>query len=105
MVIVVFALVLGVYARHDNLLPWLAGVYGVLSILALGLYGWDKRAAVRARSRTPELTLHLLALAGGWPGAMLARPLFRHKTRKQPFSGVFWFTVLLNAGMVTVLLW
>lgn len=100
-----FALVLGLYARHDRLLPWLAGAYAVLAVLTLGLYAWDKRAAMQARSRIPEQTLHLLALAGGWPGAMLARPLFRHKTRKQPFAGIFWCTVLLNLMMVVALLW
>ncbi len=103
--IAVFALVLGLYARHDRLLPWLAGAYAVLAVLTLGLYAWDKRAAMQARSRIPEQTLHLLALAGGWPGAMLARPLFRHKTRKQPFTGIFWCTVLLNLAMVAALLW
>ena len=77
----------------------------MLAVLTLGLYAWDKRAAMQARSRIPEQTLHLLALAGGWPGAMLARPLFRHKTRKQPFTGIFWCTVLLNLAMVAALLW
>ncbi len=103
--IAVFALVLGFYARHDRLLPWLAGAYVVLAVFTLGLYAWDKRAAMQARSRIPEQTLHLLALSGGWPGAMLARPLFRHKTRKQPFTGIFWCTVLLNLAMVAALLW
>ena len=98
-------MVLGLYARYDRLLPWLAGAYAVLAVLTLGLYAWDKRAAMQARSRIPEQTLHLLALAGGWPGAMLARPLFRHKTRKQPFTVIFWCTVLLNLAMVAALLW
>lgn len=100
-----FALLLGLYARHDPLLPWLAAVYAGLSVFTLGLYAWDKRAAVHARSRVPEQSLHLLSLAGGWPGSMLARPLFRHKTRKQPFTGIFWCTVLLNMAMVAALLW
>ena len=100
-----FALVLGLYARHDRLLPWLAAAYAALAVLTLGLYAWDKRAAMQARPRIPEQTLHLLALSGGWPGAMLARPLFRHKTRKQPFTGIFWCTVLLNLAMVAALLW
>jgi uncharacterized membrane protein YsdA (DUF1294 family) len=104
MALAVFALVLGIYARHNRLLPYLAGVYAVPSVLVFGLYGWDKRVAVRGGSRTSEQSLHLLALAGGWPGAMLARSLFRHKTRKQPFTGIFWCTVLFNVGTVSVLL-
>lgn len=50
------------------------------------MFGLDKRAALNERQRVPENTLQLLSLAGGWPGALLARPLFRHKTRKQPFA-------------------
>jgi uncharacterized membrane protein YsdA (DUF1294 family)/cold shock CspA family protein len=60
------------------------------------IFALDKRAAVHDRQRVSENTLHLLSLAGGWPGAMLARPLFRHKTRKQPFRTVFWLGVVVN---------
>lgn len=67
MALAVFALVLGIYARHNSLLPYLAGVYAVPSVLVFGLYGWDKRVAVRGGSRTSEQSLHLLALAGGGP--------------------------------------
>ncbi|WP_233151712.1 DUF1294 domain-containing protein [Pelomonas sp. KK5] len=43
-----------------------------------------------------ERTLHLLALACGWPGALLGRQLLRHKSAKRPFSTIFWLTVGLN---------
>ena len=99
-----FALVLGLYARYDRLLPWLAGAYAVLAVLTLGLYAWDKRAAMQARSRIPEQTLPLLALAGGWPGAMLARPLFRHKTRKMSFLVVFYLATAVNLAVLGWLL-
>lgn len=57
--------------------------------------------AGRGYRRVPESHLHLLSLAGGWPGALIAQPVFRHKTIKQPFQGVFWATVVLNmAGLV-----
>jgi uncharacterized membrane protein YsdA (DUF1294 family)/cold shock CspA family protein len=68
------------------------------------MFGLDKRAALNERQRVPEKTLHLLSLAGGWPGALLARPLFRHKTRKQPFRTVFWLTVVVNLVAVGVFL-
>lgn len=76
----------------------LLGAYVVLSAGLFALYGRDKAAARRGGRRTPELTLHLLALAGGWPGALLARRVFRHKTKKQPFRTVFWCTVVVNCA-------
>jgi uncharacterized membrane protein YsdA (DUF1294 family) len=48
-------------------------------------YAADKSAAEQGRWRTSESTLHAVALVGGWPGALVARRVFRHKTRKQPF--------------------
>lgn len=74
------------------------GAYVVLSAGSFAFYGWDKAAARRGGRRTPELTLHLLALAGGWPGALLAQSVFRHKTKKQPFRSIFWCTVVVNCA-------
>jgi uncharacterized membrane protein YsdA (DUF1294 family) len=76
----------------------LAGLYLLISLATLISYGIDKRAAIKGRRRIPESTLHLLALAGGWPGALFAQHLFRHKTVKPAFRVVFWSTVVLNAA-------
>ena len=46
----------------------------------------DKRQAQMGAQRTRESTLLWMAFFGGTPGAYWARSLFRHKTRKQPFS-------------------
>lgn len=73
----------------------LAG-YLLVSAITFMAYAADKSAARQGRWRVPEASLHLLALLGGWPGALLAQRMFRHKTRKQPFRTVFWLTVLLN---------
>ncbi len=78
--------------------------YAVTSVVAFALYGRDKSAAKQGRWRTPELTLHLVSLVGGWPGALLGQRVFRHKTRKQPFRAVFWFTVVANLGAALWLL-
>ncbi|MEM9291040.1 MAG: cold shock and DUF1294 domain-containing protein [Acidobacteriota bacterium] len=67
-----------------------------LSLVTFVAYAIDKSAAQEGGWRTPEQTLHLLALAGGWPGALLAQTLLRHKTRKQPFRIVFWLTVVIH---------
>jgi len=77
--------------------PWL-WLLLLLNLLSFLLYRNDKRAAIRGERRTPENTLHLLALLGGWPAALLAQQLFRHKTSKINFRIVFWFTVLFNGG-------
>lgn len=53
----------------------------VLSLIAFGLMGWDKRKAKRDQWRVPERTLFLTALLGGSPGAILGMHCFRHKTR------------------------
>ena len=82
---------------------WLHGVstiplaaYGIVSVLAFLLYWGDKRKARADQWRTPENVLHALEFAGGWPGALLAQQVFRHKTRKVSFQVVFWFIVLLH---------
>ena len=49
-------------------------------------FGQDKTRARLNQRRIPEANLLGLALIGGTPGAFLARHLFRHKTRKEPFS-------------------
>ena len=73
-----------------------------VAALTFIMFGLDKRAALNEAERVPEKTLHLLSLSGGWPGAMLARPLFRHKTRKQPFSAVLWLVVVVNITVLGV---
>jgi uncharacterized membrane protein YsdA (DUF1294 family) len=80
--------------------PWL-WLLLLLNLLSFLLYRNDKRAAIRGERRTPENTLHLLALLGGWPAALLAQQLLRHKTSKFPFRIVFWFTVLVNGSILT----
>jgi uncharacterized membrane protein YsdA (DUF1294 family)/cold shock CspA family protein len=78
--------------------PLVLLAYVGLSAVALLAYAIDKSAAVAGRWRIAEQTLHLLSLAGGWPGALLAQQFLRHKTSKLSFVSVFWFTVLLNVG-------
>jgi uncharacterized membrane protein YsdA (DUF1294 family) len=80
-------------------------VYAIGSVATFAAYAWDKSAARSAGRRISERTLHLLALLGGWPGALLAQQVLRHKSRKQPFRIVFWFTVALNCGALVWFLW
>lgn len=86
--------------------PWtIAGIYLGLSILTFVLYAADKRAAQTHRWRTPENTLLLVGLVGGWPGAAAAQQVLRHKTKKLSFRTKFWSTVIVNVIVFVVLAW
>lgn len=88
-----------------GLLPlWVGVVYLGASLVTFTAYAWDKSAALKGRWRTEEKTLHLLGVIGGWPGALAARQLLRHKTKKQSFVITFWATVLLNTVTLVWLL-
>ncbi len=71
----------------------------VMSLLAFVLYRHDKRQAGNAGQRTPENVLHGVELLGGWPGALLAQQVFRHKTRKVSFQIVFWLIVVVHQAL------
>lgn len=94
--LVVFTAALaGAYVVFD--LPWwVPAVYGAASLVTFAAYGIDKSAARRGAGRISEQTLLILGLVGGWPGALVAQQLFRHKTRKRSFRRVFWTTVGVN---------
>jgi uncharacterized membrane protein YsdA (DUF1294 family) len=77
--------------------------FGVLSLVSLAVYGFDKRRAKLEGDRVPEKTLHILSLLGGWPGAILGQKLFRHKTIKKRFRLFFWLTVVGNLVISVIL--
>lgn len=77
--------------------------WAILGLLAVNLLtAWrfadDKRRAVAGDRRIPESDLLFLAAIGGTPGAFLARHVWRHKTRKQPFSTWLWLIATVQAG-------
>ena len=84
---------------------WFAGSYALMSALSFSLYGLDKRAAARGGRRTPEARLHFFELLGGWPGALLAQRVFRHKTRKRSFLVVFYVAVVANLAALAWILY
>jgi uncharacterized membrane protein YsdA (DUF1294 family) len=80
-------------------LPYLVvGAYLVLSAVAFTMYAVDKSKARNNQWRISESTLHLLSLIGGWPGALVAQQVFRHKRKKEAFRTVFWMTVIVNCA-------
>jgi uncharacterized membrane protein YsdA (DUF1294 family)/cold shock CspA family protein len=79
LVIPAFTAIYGYAAWRWGFRPPVLLAYLGLSLAAFMAYAFDKSAAISGRCRTAENTLHLFALAGGWPGALLAQQWLRHK--------------------------
>lgn len=78
----------------------------VTSLVTAMLFGWDKYRAKSGGRRVPEAVLLTWAFFGGWPGALAARRLFRHKTTKQPFVAYLWCIVGLHGvGCALAIVW
>jgi uncharacterized membrane protein YsdA (DUF1294 family)/cold shock CspA family protein len=93
-----FLLLVGISVATSKVPSLILGVYILASLVTFAAYAHDKSAAKRGDWRTQESTLHLLSLAGGWPGALVAQQKLRHKSKKQSFRAVFWITVILNCA-------
>lgn len=93
-------------AAYTNRISWmLVVVYFVASLVTFVAYWGDKTQARNGRRRTRESNLHLMGALGGWPGALAAQRLFRHKSSKQEFLFAFWATVVVNVAAVVYLAW
>lgn len=91
-----FLVLVGAAVLADRIPSLILVIYMVASLTTFIMYAEDKSAAKKGNWRTPESTLHLLSLAGGWPGALIAQQKLGHKSKKQTFRSVFWVTVMLN---------
>lgn len=67
-------------------MAWLLGWLAAVSLVTFCVFRWDKRRAVRHERRVRESTLLWLCAVGGAAGGLLAMRIFRHKTKKKPFS-------------------
>lgn len=85
-------------------LTLIGGVYAVMSGVTFVSYILDKRAAIRHATRTTEMTLHVLELCGGWPGAFCAQRLVHHKNAKIRYQIVFWLIVSSHVAAWTAYL-
>ncbi len=97
-IVMVFCAGLAAAAVRWGLPLWVGALHVALSLMCFAAYALDKAAARAGRRRTPESTLLLLGLAGGWPGAVLAQQWLRHKNAKAAFQWRFWLTVFVNAA-------
>lgn len=92
----VYVLLIIVFFELLAIIAWpLALSSAMISVMTYVLYLIDKRAALRGGFRIPETSLLVAAMLGGWPGALLARPLLRHKTRKTRFISLFWASIVV----------
>jgi uncharacterized membrane protein YsdA (DUF1294 family) len=82
-------------------MPYLFLYLAAINAATFFTYAYDKRAARKRKRRIRERTLHLLALLGGSPAALVAQQLFRHKNAKRSFQLIFWGLVLLQVSAVT----
>ena len=98
--VLVYGALLGAAVWSGRLPALVLGIVPGLSLLTFFAYALDKNAAQTGRWRTKESTLHLLALAGGWPGAWAAQRLLRHKSSKQSFLIVYRATVVIHCAAV-----
>jgi uncharacterized membrane protein YsdA (DUF1294 family) len=96
--------VLAAYLTPANIVTALVA----MNFLAFAAFGIDKAKAEAGAWRISEGTLLNLAFFGGTAGAYAGRALFRHKTRKQPFSGQLHTIAvfqLIAAVFLTVFFW
>lgn len=76
---------------------WMPAAYvGAVSLITYAAYRSDKRKARLDAWRTPEWCLHLLELAGGWPGAWVAQGRLRHKCSKGFYQFEFWLIICVH---------
>lgn len=86
-------------------LSWsIVGWYALIGAVTYLVYAKDKEAAQKGTWRTPESTLHLLSILGGWVGAMMAQNYLRHKTKKPEFRLAYYLTVLVNLAVLLYLI-
>ncbi|MDZ4762085.1 MAG: cold shock and DUF1294 domain-containing protein [Alphaproteobacteria bacterium] len=83
---------------------WIVFLYLIAGLAAFVFYQADKRAAGDKTSRTPERRLHLLDLAFGIVGGLLAQHFFRHKTHKTEFSVITGLITALHALVLGLVL-
>ncbi len=89
------AVVGGVFSGVDALWSWIIAIT-VITFLA---FGYDKAISGTGATRVPEVVLLALTFFGGTLGALVGRPVFRHKTTKVSFRLKFWFVVGIQIAL------
>ena len=82
------------------LIYYLIGINAVTFLI----YSFDKLKAKKGKWRIPELTLILLAIAGGSIGAWLGMKVWHHKTMHKKFKYGIPLIVILQIALCIYLL-
>ena len=98
-VLTAFALLYATAAALRRVSLWADLLYAGASAFSFALYAVDKAAAIDKRDRIPESMLLWLGFVGGWPGAIVAQQVLRHKTAKLSFRIRFWLSVVANVAL------
>lgn len=78
------------FPTWDMVFAWLIAI----NLVGAYLFGFDQAISSTRTRRVPEVILLALTLLGGSIGAVLARLIFRHRTRATSFPPAFWLCVL-----------
>jgi len=81
----------------------LRAVFVGVNVATMLAYGCDKYLARTGKRRVPEAALHIMAAAGGTPGAFLGQLVFRHKTRDRRFHLVFWAIAAVQVAILLLI--
>lgn len=98
-----FAIIYLVVRQTLGMSDAVAVLYLVMSVVCYLAYARDRAAARAGTRRTKETVLLLIGVAGGWPGAIVAQQLLRHKVKRNTFRRRFSVTIGINMLLFIVL--
>lgn len=78
-------------------------VVGIMTVLAIILYSYDKVAAQDKRFRIPVYVLNMVTAFGGAAGAMFSMLLYIHKKNKMNFRILIYFCFALQIALGIVI--
>lgn len=82
-------------------LPFIVGIYfAVISLIAVFVTIFDKRKAIKNRSRISERTLIIIGILGGALFEYITMKIIRHKTLHKKFMIGLPCIILLHAAAV-----
>jgi len=86
-----------------SVLSWhLVFLYFIMSLVTFVFFAFDKQASITSQRRIRETTLFLLTILCGWPGALFAQTLLRHKSIKPSFIRIS--LALISFNLILLLL-